>query len=886
MNIKQGLTLLALAFAMTLPVPAATAADRAQATQAALDAFFSMEQARPEGTYGIAPPHGFKADETDENALIEYLTIQKRQGADVNEYRHLGTPLHHAIRSGLHDTARWLIKNGANPRLRIKGGDYDTETAPDALGVAVSVGAWDLFDDLRRLPVYKAMSADEQARALWPHALNSAELTAMLLSKRVPLPRFSATPKLSDSLLLHSLCTGHPRLAQPLLAQADAPVQPPIVREASTLCPLLPQDSDSASAKSQAPAAAPLPAAGWKAVEARLQWPVLPFVVMRVQTAAQATQWLTAGLRQPWGEPVATVQYLRSALQTPQAAALVLLRAVPPAPLQLALHNPAMLTIWLKVAANWPLGDLRWALAQVDGGVLASKLGQVMQDWSYAQATRRDAKDGKDRMARWTLLTDRLTAPLTVLTTDGFLYWVPIELWPRWLSLGLRVDDAQWASWLNGADPAPFEQAWPVIVQHQPAVAKRTLAWLVAPLSVGPVEDPQTKRLSYGSYTYHYDAAFLRKAKFLQVQRAQAPQARWLAGGYQGPETQPGIAFAMAHGWVRMPPENLGAQVEPAPLQCQQRPRAAMRRSLATTQALEVEELNGIQPLARPGQTDCVWLISGSTGGGRRDFSEESFSGGVQVMRPCTDGNGSAALWSEARSAWLPVKGESDGGLIPLRHKTSGENFFASLEMEYGSCGGKAGSVLMPRYAADGALQLEPLESGHPLFDALVLQCDLRGLSSCSSLFGKAQSPADAPAAPFFADLLWPKEKAAFLAAIDQLDRTALAQARADGVFAPWLDEALRRISSSTALTLPEMRQRSAWVLAQRTPRPSFASETLDALLPWMPAEDWGPVISALQCGNRHALTRLAEQAQEKKLTVLQRRLRTALLQPCAPPKK
>ena len=120
MNIKQGLTLLALAFAMTLPVPAATAADRAQATQAALDAFFSMEQARPEGTYGIAPPHGFKADETDENALIEYLTIQKRQGADFNEYRHLGTPLHHAIRSGLHDTARWLIKNGANPRLRIK----------------------------------------------------------------------------------------------------------------------------------------------------------------------------------------------------------------------------------------------------------------------------------------------------------------------------------------------------------------------------------------------------------------------------------------------------------------------------------------------------------------------------------------------------------------------------------------------------------------------------------------------------------------------------------------------------------------------------------------------------------------------------------------------
>lgn len=880
MTVKRLLASCLLALVVVLPAQADTQRQQL-ATQAALDGLFSMPQVQPEGSERVEPPKGFGGAEAGEEELIQYLAAQKRLGADLNAYRHLGTPLHHAIRGGLHDTARWLLKNGANPQLRVQGdGAHGAYPGPDAWGVAVSVSAWKLLDEMRRLPVFKALSADDQARAVWPYALDAADKTAMLLSKRIAPPNFSTLPQLADALLLHSLCTGQPRLAQAMLGQSDAPAQPAAVRRPGEPCGVV------VAGNVSKPTVPLLPATEWKAIEERLQWPLLPFLAAQAQTPSQVAQWLAAGLRKPWSEPIATTQYVWSAIWAVQPAAVALLHAMPPASLQVELRDPRLMTAWLRLAADWPLADLRWALVQVDAGLLAGKLAPVMQDWSYAKATGREAKDAKDRIARWALLTDRLAAPLPAVPSDGFLYWVPIELWPRWFALGFRVDDAHWANWFGWSDPAPFEQAWPLIAKHQPAVAQRTVEWLVAQLSVGPAQDPQTKRLSYGSETYYYDQSFLRKAKFLQAQHAQAPQPRWLAGAYADISLAPGVAFALAQNWVRVPPATLRAQMERAPLNCQARPSAALRRSLASGSPLKVEddgsyEGDFVQPIARSGETACGWLVTGSTSGGRRFINEESFSEGVQRLTPCTEGSASAALWNEARSAWMPVTDMSQGALIPIRLKSGGEVVFASTEVEYGGCGGKSGSLLMPRFAPDGGLQLELLAPGHPLFDALALQCDFRGLSACLGITEGSAHPADALAVPTFIDKAWAKEKSAFLGAVDRLDRAALNQARADGMLAGWLDEALRRTSASQTLALPEKRQRIAWVFAQRAPRPVFAQETLETLVPWMPPEDWGPVLSALRCTNRYVLNRVAEQAQAKNLAALHRRVQAALATPC-----
>ncbi len=73
---------------------------------AVLPVLFSMPQLQPEGSERVEPPKGFGSAEVSEEDLVRYLAAQKRLGADLNAYRHLGTPLHHAIRGGLHDTAR------------------------------------------------------------------------------------------------------------------------------------------------------------------------------------------------------------------------------------------------------------------------------------------------------------------------------------------------------------------------------------------------------------------------------------------------------------------------------------------------------------------------------------------------------------------------------------------------------------------------------------------------------------------------------------------------------------------------------------------------------------------------------------------------------------
>lgn len=880
MNVKRMLACCVLALLVTLPAQADTLAHQL-ATQATLDALFSMSQVQPEGSERVQPPKGFNGDTASEADLIQYLAAQKRQGADLNAYRHLGTPLHHAIRSGLHDTARWLLKNGANPLLRVReDGVQGSYPGPDAWGVSVNVSAWKLLDELRRLPSYKALSADDQARALWPYALDTANKTAMLLSERVALPSFATLPQLADAVLLHSLCTGQPRLAQALLGQPDAPAQPAVVRQPGEPCVGVAVSNDA-----DKPAVPPPPLTEWKAIEERLQWPVLPLIAMRAQSPTQVAQWLASGLRKPWSEPVAATQFVWGAMRAAQPTALALLHAMPTATLQVAMRDPALMTAWLKLVADWPLADLRWALAQVDAGQLVAKLEPVMNDWAYAKAAGREAKDSKDRSVRWALLTNRLVAPLPALSSKGFLYQVPIELWPRWFALGLVVDDAEWASWLAWSDPAPFEQAWPVIAKHQPAIAQRAVEWLVAPLSVGATQDPQTKRLSYGSDTFHYDQSFLRKAKYLLAQRAQTPRSRWLAGARAGTPLEPGVAFALAQNWVSMPPAGLLAQVERAPLNCQARPGAALRRSLASGELLATEnesnyEGDVVQLIALPGESTCGWLVAGNASGGRLFFNEESFSGGVQRFSPCPDGSASGVLWNEARSAWMPVTGMPEGGLIPVRLRAGGVEVFASTEVEYGTCGGKSGGVYQPHLAPDGALQLEALGPGHPVFDALALQCDFRALSACLGLTDASGNSANALAEPSLTDKVWGKEKSAFLVAIDRLGRPALNQARTEGIFAGWLDEALQRTSVSPSLTLPDKRKRIAWVFAQRTPRPAFAQDTLDLLVPWLPTEDWGPVLSALRC-NRYALDHVAEQALAKNLSALHRRVQAALATPC-----
>lgn len=869
-----GLLLLAPVESAFAAVPAPTIEDRTLATRAALDDLFSMEALVAEGA-APAPPPGFSPADADEAALIAFLARQKRRGASLDAYRQLGTPLHHAIRVGLHDTVRWLLANGADPRLRVRDA-AEAPTGfppPDALGVAVTVGAWKLVDTLLRQPTYVALSPRDKARAIWPYALASAGRTAGLVDRRAALPSFGNDPELAGALLRHALCSGQAALAGALLAGDGGGVAAGSFGPSADGCPriegsVLPDK---------------LPARDWHDIEQRLGQPVLPWLAIQAATPARAARLLAAGLRSPWGEPAALGLYVRHALRAP--AGVALLRAVPPGALRSALHDDAILAEWLAASADWPQADLDWALAQVAPARLAGQLPQVLERWGYSRLAGRDARDRADRLARWTALTDHLTVPLPPAGDAPFLYVVPPELWPRWFALGYRPTDRQWANWFAALEPAGLERVWPLIARHQPEIARRALTWLVAPLSVGPIDDSEARRLSYRG-RYHHDSDFFAKARFLAAHGGRVGQPRWLAAEFAAEKPAPGVALALAQGWVKPAPAALRRQVEPAPPACKPRPGPGLRRVLAVSEVLQgadgaMAPIDAIQPLAQSGAAACDWLVSGGSGGGRAFIDEESFSQGVNRLTPCPDAWRIAALWQEG-GGWRLVEGEVPvGPLTPIRLAGAGPAGLAALEVDYGTCGQRAAEVFVPRFKADGGLAFKPVGPGEALFDALALQCSFRNLAECRGLARGQENPSGALGLAEFADRHWADGKAAFLDALARFDRDALTEAEGQGLFPHWLDEAARGLAAAPGLGLSERRRRMAWLQARRSPRPAYSDDTVASLVPWLPAEDWAPLVEALRCSRPATLDAAQAQARELQRSDLARRLQRARAQDC-----
>lgn len=860
------------------------------ATQKALDALFAMESVLPEGYHPQTPPEGFDP-EGGEAALVAYLAQQKRSGADLDAYRNLGTPLHHAIRGGLHATARWLLRNGADPLRPLQGTDGQGTTGVDALGVLIQTGQWPLYGDLLRLPAYAALPAQDKARRYWPLVMTGQadEVAKMdeLIKRRFPLPDFTASGPVAEALLRQGLCEGHHVLVAGLLSSADASRSFASVHRSPVPC---------TTWGTQRRPLSPLPVATWKALEERLQWPVLPYLVSHAQTADEVRQWLASGLRSPWGEPQAAALYARSALQAAPPAGMTLLRSMPAPLLAQQTQDVPWTRQWLRLAANAPLPDLQWTLSSIGSPWLSAHRQEVLEDWSYAHLTRREAKDAADRQARWAALTDhlRLGDGVSEKGDDGFFYRVPPALWPRWFAQGYRKTPAQWAQWIEYTDLGPLQQAWPVLSQYQPDVAARALTWLVAPLSVGPSDDAQARTLGYRG-GYFSEQEWLRKAQFLKSQGLRVPQPRWLAAQFRSQDKSPpspAVTLALHNDWVREPPAALRSQFTRAPLDCKVRPSDALRRSLAVggpAASLAPGELS-IQPLAVPGQADCGWLLSAQTSGGRASVTDESF-GSVQTMRPCTEAQAVGWSWNEQSQGWAEVAEMPVGTLWAARWKPRGESFVVSMGQSLGTCGHAPGGIYQMAFAQQGALTLTPLESGHPAYDALVLQCSLGSMETCFG-FDPDQPPTD-PADPRsltdFAATAWPQAREAFFSAIDRMDRPALAQLREQGLFSAWLTEAVQRVDASTAWSLDQKRQRMAWLQGQGRYqlRPDWSDlELLTRLATWLPPEDWGPITTTLRCTERrYLLQMLADNAEvAQKQPRLPQRLRAALATACTVP--
>jgi hypothetical protein len=281
-------------------------------------------------------------------------------------------------------------------------------------------------------------------------------------------------------------------------------------------------------------------------------------------------------------------------------------------------------------------------------------------------------------------------------------------------------------------------------------------------------------------------------------------------------------------------------------------------------------------------------FVAGGETGGRAHFDEDGFTGSQHVSA-CTDGNQEAALWRSVAGKLVRSPLDNDfpriDALVPLRETGRGQEVFLAGGVNQGSCGETPKVLLGWERAQDGTPVLRQLPREQAVVQAFLWQCG-PGLTHCAKLQEAAEVAPPSPAS--FADTHWKAERKAYLDAVLALDHAALRAMHQAGVPSHWIGAAIDMVSKAE-MTVAEKRRRTAWLFRDgpqlaRAVQTEDGSNTLSQLLPWLPAEDWGPVLKALK-GRRWALESLRDKADERGDTRLSCRFSTALERSCNRPR-
>ena len=609
---------------------------------------------------------------------------------------------------------------------------------------------------------------------------------------------------------------------------------------------------------------------------------MIAFALHHVRTADDLLALEQAGVRPDWTHEAQARRQVLVVLQQDRPALREWLRRQPARSVKAVLKDDAVFQAWMRSIPDWPMADFQWAMKQVEPKQIGHNLSWLMTTWDYRPLTARNAKDPVDRLQRWSALTERLPPRLPDAAAGALPYIVPLELWADWFERGVRVSDEDWSGWLRWVDNSPLEKAWPVLEKRKPEVARRSLSWLVAPLSVGPTDNPQAQAPSRDNQRYWFPNND-RVARLLYAKGVRVAQPRWLAAAFDGPKFADELTFLLEHDLVRRPPDALRKQLELAPLECKPVASPALRRALAAAPT----GIDTLGAVAQPGKADCIWIGLAGEFGGRKFIEEETFFDGANRLTPCSEGDRSVAAWDEKSSRWTALADSPNSALIAVRASDGRQQALVSIGEQQGGCGSTTGDIYQVTANATGdpAKLLVRLAPNHPLAQAFSLQCDASDIQACFGLEQDHASDNGPWWVETFADRHWPVDKQAFLSAIDTLDRPALRTALQQGVFAHWAREAIQRISAS-AMHLEPKRRRMAWLLGQPQFLAGVDYETLTQLANWLPAEDWGPIIRSMRCSNVDALESLQQTLAQESDSILGNRLLAAIGAPCKTAKR
>lgn len=861
------------------------------ATKAAMDAFFSIEGATPAGVSKSSAPDGFKGG--GETELIAYLSEQRARGVRWDRYRYLGTLLHHSLRAGFDDVAMWLLRNGADPTQRVG------EDGPDALGLAVRMERWSFVQPLLRHPLYQRMTMNEVAERLWAGALTPTHRAALLrLRPAVPIPSLE---KAGSPLLAAALCSADLSVARRLLAQ----VSKPIALQPKPNC-----------FDFEDPAPHHLDFKAWQELEAKLTQPLLPYLLPSMRSAADLRAALSSGLAQPWQDAGFVDAFLS---RVPH-------RLLPDLLLAGSAWGVQTSVLWPKVTVHqgvelWRLPTARFESlvrsAPVEGLYRLTEAGV----WGAGHL-------GPSAPKHWELIVTQL-ATLPAAERLGFnnahrlLNDVPSSEFERvlsWVVAADRVPESL-APWLFHASARTLEQAWPTLKKLAPHWADQLLTGLLAGLSA----EPSTDRLGKALSPFGVGDDTLAKAKFLRAM-GLAAKPRLLASnevrGALAPDDDaaccgaPLARWAVKEGLLLLPkqvptaalvpksPPSPPTPVDPpperlalvaAPPDCKPVASPGLRAALAAwalADAADVAEqrrgAGQVQPLAAPRQANCQWLHSWTevSGGGwtNRSFFDgeeyESHRGTVEETLYVT-------RWDEPSSRLVPFSeiffatGLVEVELLPLR-----ERFWLALDSH--ANGDRPASAYQVQWQqAEPKLEFLPKTSALDARWQLVV--DPSEVSVALGLLPTDGGPMpDRPPLPRepvsvakFADTHWAADRQVFLNAFMVLERRALSDQQQAGLFPHWLDAVVLWLGANADLTLDQRRARMAWLLANPGRAAALSNTAIESLVPWLPAEDWAPILEPRRCTKRYEDRMLLNELVSKAHPELARRLAVALAKAC-----
>lgn len=471
----------------------------------------------------------------------------------------------------------------------------------------------------------------------------------------------------------------------------------------------------------------------------------------------------------------------------------------------------------------------------------------------------------------WRTLWGHLDKPLDYTGLPGLAGNIQPELWAELFASGYNERNPFNAlgcmlTEISGRD---FRAVWPSLTRHFPDMAQLAPRMVLSPYRL-------SSQFSGGCSQYE-EADTVAKLLFLKSLGLQAP-VNGIAQGHIE-DASPALRAAMQP-FVKDNAERL-ARIKPrlvdSPLGCSfTLTNVWLRELLHKATVTTVEDpvsVDTVQLVEIPGSVECGLLVGGfQQVNSYVEGDVDTFTGPESNPRPsCPDPRDRYEVWQNQGGTIQRLKtnmGSDDGApmLLPVKDTQTGKRYYLNTGEQYGGCHGyrRMPFTLEWKSVATGLALLR--SDSIDIEEALFAQCSdtemgvqCKGIAAMSPTAANAAQSAASSQKPTvqealngtldpqtFVDVLGAEKNKAYQAAVLALDKPTLKALQADGVLGLWTGEAIQRVGASN-LSLEEKRKRTAWLFFDHAQlERALSDEVVASLLPWLPREDWKPVLKAL----------------------------------------